>query len=281
MNNTTLHKIIKNIDSLAPLSDTANLVHALYTSKNDDGNLRKLVRIIESDALLTANILKMINSAYYGFRNKINSITQAVMLFGTHKIYALVIKYAMFENLKTNTTDVYGFTSAQFNDLCHLQHSFVIQWYSKISLRDAQFASSLALIMETGKLVLANEVSKSSYVGEFRKMFNECENIEEFEKSIIGNTSYYLSALLFEHWNLDPKYVSILKALDSDEECDFYKAKDFINILKVTRIVINLKDILSDDAIRKASWIVREMNLSVVDFEQVAYRVRDKYLSRW
>jgi len=277
LSNITLNNIINNIDSLPPLSDTAKLVQALYRSKNDDGNIIKLVRIIESDALLTANILKMINSAYYGFSKRISSVSQAVILFGTQKIYALVIKYSMFETLKANT-DIYGFNSIQFNEMCHLQNTFVLQWYSKINQRDAQFMASLALIMETGKLVLATEVAKSSYADIFRKMFIECDNIEDFEKDLFKATSYNLSALLFEHWNLDSMYAKILMTLDTDEECDC-KSKEFVDIIKVTRTVINLKEILTDESIKKASWIVRGMNLSVVDFEKVAHRMRERYIN--
>ena len=277
MSTVTLKNIIDNIDSLPPLSDIAKLVHSIYTSDSDDGNMIKLIRIVESDAILTANILKMINSPYYGFSKKINSISQAIMLFGTRKIYGLVISYSMKENLKANT-DIYGFNSTQFNEMCHLQSALVMQWYSKISLRDAQFLASLVLMMEIGKLVLANEVKNSDYSDIFRQSFIECENIEEFEKELIGTTSYYISALLFEHWNLEPMYVNILKALDSESEDDC-KAQEFINVIKIVRTTINLREILTDESIKKASKIVREMRLGVTEFEHIAHRMRDTYLN--
>lgn len=277
LSNITLESIVNSIDSLPPLSDVAKLVNSIYATDSDDGNIIKLVRIIESDVILTANILKMINSPFYGFSKKINSVSQAVMLFGTHKIYALVISYAMKESLKANT-DIYGFNSVQFNEMCHLQSALVMQWYSKISLRDAQFLASLVLMMEIGKLILANEVQKSDYSDMFRKSFIECENIEEFEKDLIGTTSYYISALLFEHWNLEPMYVNILKTLDSEEEGDS-KFQEFIHVIKIVRTTINLREILTDESIKKASKIVREMRLGVTEFEHIAHRMRDTYLN--
>ncbi|NOR57050.1 MAG: HDOD domain-containing protein [Sulfurimonas sp.] len=269
--------MVENIDSLPPLSDVANLVNSIYTSRSDDGNMSKLIRIIESDAILTANILKMINSPYYGFSKKINSISQAVMLFGTHKIYALVISYSMQESLKANT-DIYGFNSIQFNEMCHLQSALIMQWYSKVNMRDAQFLAPLVLMMESGKLILANEVVKSDYSDIFRKSFIECENIEEFEKELIENTSYYISALLFEHWNLEPIYVEILKELDLQNECD-RNIQVFKEIIKVIRTAINLKEILTEESIKKASRIVWGMNLSVDNFEKVANGIREAYIN--
>ncbi len=276
MSEITLKSIVENIDSLPPLSDVAQLVHSIYNSDSDDGNMKKLVKIIESDAILTANILRMINSAYYGFSSKIKSISQAVTLFGTRKIYALVISYAMQEHLKANT-NIWAFNSVQFNEMCHLQSALAMQWYSKVSLSDSQLITPLTLMMEIGKLVLANEVQKSDYSEIFRKSFIECDSIEEFEKDLIGATSYHISALLFEHWNLEPMYVSILKALDTDLENDC-RFREFINIVKVVRTAINLKEILTDESIAKASKIVRSMNLSAEEFARTAYRMRKRYL---
>jgi len=272
----TLERIVNNIDSLPPLSDIAQLVGNIYSAEYDDSNIIKLVRIIESDALLTANILKMINSAYYGFTHKISSISQAVVLFGTHKIYGLVISYAIQESIKANT-DIYGLNSIQFNQMCHLQSSLILQWYSKISQRDAQFLSSLALMMESGKLILAHEVELSAYSDIFRKSFIECSDIGEYEKSLMEVNSYYLSALLFEHWNLEPIYIEVLKSLDNDHESDC-KTKEFIYIIKAVTTAINLKEILTEDSIYKASMIVNDMNLGVDEFVSVAHRVRENYI---
>ena len=277
MSSLTLTNIVQNIDSLPPLSDVANLVNSIYTSNSDDGNMSKLIRIIESDAILTANILKMINSPYYGFSKRINSISQAVMLFGTHKIYALVINYSMQESIKANT-DIYGFNSIQFNEMCHLQSALIMQWYAKVNMRDAQFLAPLVLMMESGKLILANEVVKSDYSDMFRKSFIECENIEDLEKELIENTSYYISALLFEHWNLEPIYVEILKELDFQNDCN-RDIQEFKEIIKVIRTAINLKEILTEESIKKASRIVWGMNLSVDDFQKVANRIREAYIN--
>ena len=162
--------IIANIDSLPPLSNAAFLVQQLYSRDAENVNITKLVRIIESDALLTANILKMINAPVHGFSKKIASISHAVTLFGTRNIYGLVINYAINEKIKANTA-VYGLSATEFNQMCHLQSTLMMQWYSKIDLRHAQLLAPLALIMESGKLVLSNEVAKSNYVQEFKKGF--------------------------------------------------------------------------------------------------------------
>ena len=276
----TFEQIIKDIDSLPPLSNAAHLIQSMYIHGLENINISRLVKVIESDAMLTANILKMINSPFYGFSKKITSVAQAVSLFGTRRIHMLVIQYAMAENIKADTS-VYGFANTQFNELCHLQSALMLQWFSRIELRDAQFLAPLALIMESGKLVLAKEVVASDYCGEFRRGFNECENIEDYEKDLIGTTSYEISSILFEHWNLDTVYVEILKNLDETDHKKLdkldVKTKSYINQIDVIRTAINAKDILTDKSIQKASDKVFAMGYSKDVFEKIAIRVRDAY----
>lgn len=268
--------LIKTIDELPPLSDSAILIQKLYAEGAENVDIIKLVRIIESDALLTANILKMINAPFYGFSTKIASVSQAVSLFGTHTVYGLVIKYAMNQKIKAKT-QAYNISPSDFNDMCHIQSHLMMQWYSKIDLRHAQFLAPLALIMESGKLVLAQEIANSAYTVEFKQGLKECEEIEKYEYDLIGTTSYHLSGLLFEHWNLEPLYVTMLKNLDIEDEYISGKMEYYIDTLDVIRTAVNVKNFLTDESIAQASFIVKEMDLDHVHFENVAYRIKKAY----
>ena len=277
----TFESIVENIDDMPPLSDIARVMQSLYAFGADKVDVRKLVRMIESDVMLTANILKMINSPYYGFKNKISSVSQAVTLFGVEKIYGLVLHFAMSEHLKADTA-IYGFNNTQFNEMCILQSSLMMQWYAKIDLRDTHILTSLALIMESGKIIVSKELHTSDYLEVYRKGFLACTNIQDFEKEFMDTTSYYLSALLFEHWNLEPVYATVLKELDSTaedkerEEADAI-TKQYAAAIDVVRTAINLKEVLTEQSIKKACAKVQNMGLDAERFETVALRIKKKY----
>ncbi len=276
----TYHDIVKDINKMPQLSDISMDIQSLYASGSENVNIRKLVKLIESDITLTANLLKVINSPFYGFQSKISSISQAVSLFGVNKIYALVIHFAMSNFLKVDT-EIYGFNNNQFNDMCILQSSLMMQWYAKINLRDSHILTSLALIMESGKLIVAKELYGSDYLEVYREGFLACDNISEFEKSFFGTTSYYLSSLLFEHWNFDQFYSMILKALDTpndmeDEQCSLVVQK-YAGAIDVIRTAINLKEVLTPESIEKAAHKVKMMGLDEKHFEKVAQRIRKKF----
>ncbi|EDZ62622.1 putative signal transduction protein [Sulfurimonas gotlandica GD1] len=267
--------IVQRVESLPPLSNATVFVQQLYKEGAENVDIIKLVRIIESDALLTLNILKMINAPIYGFSRKIASVAQAVTLFGTEIIYGLVMNYSIMEALKANTSS-YGVTSAEFNDVCHLQSALMLQWYSKVDLRHSQFLAPLALVMEAGKLILVREIEASDYVKDFKNGLKECSSIEVYEHSMFDTTSYYITALLFEHWNLEPLYVDMLKGLDFDNN-EGFKMEYYINTLHVVRTAVNVKEVLTDASIEKACLLVEDMDLDSDYFRHVAKRIRAAY----
>ena len=267
--------IVNSIDSLPALSDTTIIVQQLYADGAENVDIIKLVRAIESDALLTANILKMINSPLYGFSRKIASVSQAVTLFGTRTVYGLVVSFSINSSIRANLRP-YGTSNELFNTICHMQSALMMQWYSKVDLRHAQFLAPLALIMESGKLVVSLEVANAHNIKEFYTALKEADNIASYENSVFGTSSYYVSGILFEHWNLEPLYVDMLKGLDFEYESST-KMDRYIDTLDVVRTAVNVKSILTDESIAAACDLVAELNLDTEHFENVAYRIRENY----
>ena len=267
--------IVADLKSLPPLSNIAFEIQEIYSKGAKNLDIIKLVRVIEEDAVLTANILRMINAPIYGFSRKIASISQAVTLFGTDEIYGLVLKYAIQERIKADTK-IYGIDSSKFNDVCHLQSTLMMQWYSKVDLRHAQFMSPLALIMESGKLALAKKITNSDDIKHFSSKYKKTKNSVEFEYELLNTTTYYLSAVLFEHWRLEPIYIEVLKGLDFEIDIS-PKVKSYIDSLDVVRTAVNPKNIFTNDSVKEACEIVEDIGLDADSFKEVAIRVKNRY----
>lgn len=267
--------IVDSINELPPLSDTAKVVDRLYVNGAENVDILNLVKAIESDASLTVNILKMINAPYYGFSRRIASVSQAVTLFGTQTIYGLVVKFCI-ESLLVANVRPYGVTSTQFNVISHLQSALMSQWYSKIDLRHAQFLAPLSLIMESGKLITAREIVKAGKIKEFQDGLKEAESVTEFENSFFGTSSYYVSGLLFEHWNLEPIYSHILKDLDFVSNDDTPQMISYIDSLDVVRTAINPQEIFTKKSVQKACNIVEEMGLDASQFVTTVERLKKR-----
>ncbi|OGV70260.1 MAG: hypothetical protein A2283_00370 [Lentisphaerae bacterium RIFOXYA12_FULL_48_11] len=66
--------------SLSTIVEILQRAQRLITSENS--SIHELANIVASDAVLTANVLKMVNSAFFGVERKIHSIEEAVVLLG-------------------------------------------------------------------------------------------------------------------------------------------------------------------------------------------------------
>jgi len=267
--------IVKTVDSLPPLGDTAQIVSRLYANGAQNVDISRLSKAISQDAILTANILKMINSPYYGLSKQISSISQAITLFGTQIIYGLVVKYAIEISIRANLRP-YGITNEKFNHICQLQSRLMTQWYSQVDENSVKMLSTLALIMESGKLVVAQEIVKESKIKEFSNGMEHAENISHYENSVFGTSSYYVSGLLFEHWNLDQLYVDMLKGLDFEYDPS-NRFGNYIDALDVVRTAINVKDVLTEESIENAADIVAEMGINVDNFIDIASSLKATY----
>ena len=88
-----------------------------------------------------------------------------------------------------------------------------------------------------------------------------------------------MSAILFDHWNLEPLYVDMLKGLDFEHD-EGFKMKYYIDTLDVVRTAINVREILTERSIEKACLIVEDMDLDSDHFRHIAQRIQQHYYEK-
>ena len=153
------------------------------------------------------------------------------------------------------------------------------QWFSKIDLRHAQFLTPLALIMESGKLVVSREIVKAGQIKEFQDGFMKAEDIVEYENDFFGTSSYFVTGALFEYWNLEPIYAEILKELDFIGEDNSRQMQQYIASLDVVRSAVNVQGVLTQNSIANACDLVEDMGFDVDDFLHVTSRLKERLKS--
>lgn len=90
-------KIIERIDDLPTLPTSYYRV----TRVADDpySSIKEIAKSVECDQVLTAKILRLINSAFYGISRKITKVEQSITLLGINAIKNLVLATAIFQSL--------------------------------------------------------------------------------------------------------------------------------------------------------------------------------------
>jgi len=93
-----IERIIEEISELRPVSEIGNRVTEI--TSNPNSSLAELVDVIKYDQAITANLLRICNSTYFGLKKKIASIKQAVTYLGLNKVASLVVLGSSADNFK-------------------------------------------------------------------------------------------------------------------------------------------------------------------------------------
>jgi len=106
-----LHIIQKYLIKMPSLSTTITKVLSVCNSPNTSAY--DLNKVVSLDPVLTGNVLKLINSAYYSLRNQVTSLTQAIIMLGLNTIKNLALSTAVLgtitkkTSIQNNTMDIF------------------------------------------------------------------------------------------------------------------------------------------------------------------------------
>jgi len=167
-----------------------------------------LARIIATDQVLTAKVLKLANSSYYGFPRKIGTINLAVVLLGYETVRDLVLSVSVIEKFSQPEGDLW------FDYSLFWEHSMATGIACRLFAQKLHYhivgeAFVAGLIHDIGKLVLNNYMKK-----EFRNILRKAntENLlfYEAEEKVLGVSHGRIGAWMVERWNLPKTIVEAL-----------------------------------------------------------------------
>jgi len=89
MKHTGILESIQSVDTLPTLPVIVNQIQKLIASSKS--NMSQIAMVIARDQAISARVIRLINSAYFGFSKKIGSIQQAITLLGLTTVKNLVV----------------------------------------------------------------------------------------------------------------------------------------------------------------------------------------------
>jgi len=259
-------KILEKVGAFPPLDDTVNKIMAVCN--DPDGSVMELAKVVESDPMTTANILKAANSPLYGFSREIKSIAQAVSIFGMETVKGFAFSSFLQKKPDLNLTP-YGIDTNTFAKITQEQNAFISKWYrGKKSILDILNLTSF--LMEVGKIVLASIVVEHNKTDDFKASILKCKNlndIKELEENVFGLTNEEVSALILEDWNFDAKMFNSLRYLNSPQDASD-DIKTLSASLQTVKSIITTNTFDKEESLNKALEIVDKYSLNKDKFLQ-------------
>jgi len=266
--------IIARVNSLPPLPESVLKLEELFAQ--GDPEMRELVKIIESDPALTVDILAKVNAPLYSFTRQIISIHQAVTLFGSAKIRAMVLSSTIERSFDVNLTP-YGISTDRFAKISAMQSELMFQWYMGIDVDRAKLLTPIAFLMETGKILISKDIIERHKEDQFLLDTKNYDKLAYVENIHVNMTTAQINALIFEHWNLNVTFIECMKYLDNESETPMAIQKE-IEALQIVRSIINVREQFSDAALTKLKERMERKDYDFDKFSAVIRRVKAKYL---
>ena len=260
--------MVDEIKSLPPLP--ASIVRIQELCMSNDTNIEELSKVIETDPMLSANILKSVNSPLYGMSKEISSIPQAVMLFGTSMIRGFAAANAIKKTILINLSP-YGKSIDEVSHVSTLQSALVREWYRRADKSMLPLLQSGAFLMELGKLVASLKVIGSGEFDRFAAEMGQNKSIVEIERCYLGLSSYEIAAMMFEHWNFESALIDALREITNPATNNRYA-----QVLNVITKAINLRDVLNDKSLEEAREVIAEFGLDRNAFDEAVDTVKSK-----
>jgi len=193
---TKATRMIEKIDSLPPFPQVAQKVLILLNDPDYSSN--EVVRVIELDPSITAEILRMCNSAYFGLSRRVGSVKQAVSMLGKKKLIQLVMASSCLRYFKKDTEgyDLEGKELWRHSLACGLTSQILQQQLAEKSEYEGFTAG---LLHDMGKLVLS-EFVRAEIETILRLADDENYSFLEAEKQVLGMNHAELGARIAERW---------------------------------------------------------------------------------
>ncbi|RZB38361.1 MAG: hypothetical protein SRB2_00109 [Desulfobacteraceae bacterium Eth-SRB2] len=263
---SNLKSIIKKIDRLKPISQVATKVMSI--AEDPESSMSDLSKVIIYDTAVTANLLKVANSAYFGLPEKVDSVHQGIVLMGMDQVANLVLLSTSGENLQTAQQ---GY-DLEAGDLWKYSVSSALiarELAEKKGVKETHLIFTAALLKDIGKVVL-NQYVKDSFDKINTLVTKRNFTFREAEKEVIGIDHAELGGMVAESWNFSPKMVEIIRHHHRPQESSISEFESSIVYMADTICMMMGIGVGSDGlAYRFHRKVVESLELTERDFEKI------------
>ena len=200
-------ELVTNVASLVPLP-------TVYFQVRDEmdkptGSCAAVAHAISADPALTVSLLRLVNSAFYGYGGKIETISRAVTILGMQQVHDLVLAISVsstFSDLKPRLLDMPAFwRSSVMRGLAAREIG------RSHGILGAERLFVIALLADIGHLVMhqaAPELARDACHASQRN----AEPLHEAERRIVGCDYVEIGATLMTYWKLPQCFAKIIGA---------------------------------------------------------------------
>jgi len=210
-------------------SPPQNALKILNVLKDPDSGAEEVEEILRYDPGLTADVLKMANSAYFGFPNRIGSVKQAVVLLGWKKISDLVMVSCM-NSVMDRGVEGYDLEKGEL-----WRHSVAVSVTSEVLAQELGIKGideifTASLLHDIGKVLLGMEVKEQ--IKNPNLFFEGSQSFDSVEKEYLGLDHAEAGAEILSMWGLPERTINAVRFHHKPDESPY--ADNMLDIIHIS-----------------------------------------------
>jgi putative nucleotidyltransferase with HDIG domain len=201
-----LKKITQSIIGLPTLPTVITQLMTLIDSPKTSG--RQVAQLISTDQALTARILKLANSSFYGFPREIATVQHAVVILGFETVKSLGLSVSVLQRFSGPSDNPH------FDRQAFWEHSIACGVSARLLAGKLRYrlpgeAFAAGILHDVGKLIL-NQYFPAEFAQVIELMRAEDLYIGKAEEQILGLTHSEVGSWLADKWNLPRQLVDAI-----------------------------------------------------------------------
>lgn len=258
--------LLQSVEVLPPLPNTVNKLKQYIDEAGSEVQTEKVADIISADPLLTAKLLQLANSPFYGFSREITTITQVITLLGIANIKNIVIANSIKDNFKIDMSP-YGLDTGVFLSSCNDEVNFITSWLGDEDKKLSHSLVPCAMLLRLGMIIFSNFLIQNHKDKEFLEKLKKANfsNIALIENEFLGVDHIAFLGFLLHRWNFDESLIESICFV-----CTPHSASDEVKksayALAITNHIFAPYDGASQFHVEAAIALIREATSSGVAF---------------
>ncbi len=201
-----LDEISSRIKSFPGMPGAA--VKLLALMDDPDVNVQEIESILRLDPGLTANLLRLANSAYFGIPSKVGSVRQAVMMLGFKRLLQMVVA-ACASSIMDRGVPGYDLQAGEL-----WRHAIAVSVAAEglvreLKIKAAEEIFTAALLHDIGKILLGQFVQED--LGKIELAMAEGLSFEIAEAVVLGVDHAQVGAQVLTRWSFPPDIVHAVR----------------------------------------------------------------------
>jgi putative nucleotidyltransferase with HDIG domain len=259
-------QIVSDIKSLPSVPGIAGKILALLN--NTETTSRQIEENLRYDPGLTANILKIANSSYFGFAARVGSIRQAIIMLGSRRLVQIVMASCVNAILEKPIPG-YDLSPGEL-----WKHSIAVSVASEglmktLKISDLGNVFTAGLLHDIGKLILGNYIQGD--LDEIEKIIAGGASFESAVQQVVGTDHAEIGAEILNQWSFPPDLVEVVRW--HHEPGRGNRASIFLDIVHVANVICMMMGIgagREELQLEPSPFSIKRLELKLKHIELVA-----------